>query len=179
MELDSIIATFSPLATAMVAIVAIAVGRISTRDTINKDLRLKLWEKRADAYVEMIRMLYKQDPVYVSSAKNIAEKARIGEVVEVLPVRMDSQKWEDLEASIEAYSSREVRQLYSLWKSTLANWTFLQAGCVMLFDQQKTAYPEMKDKETKTANRSTKRAMNSYCRFALNLISGNDGRLKF
>lgn len=122
------------LCMAVIAAIAITANRRSTREIISKDLRVKIWEKRANAYVELIQAINRQDVTERPSSEAILAAAHNGETVNLLTSNMGTSEWSHFEASVEVYASPEVRQLYLCWKAGISSWTWATATHVTHLD---------------------------------------------
>ena len=110
----SVMEYVSSFATAVVAVVAIVVGRRSSKDTLRNELRQRMWEKRTDTYIDILRQTQSIDP-RATTPHTIAKKAASGETVPILP-EIDTAEWLEFTARVDAVASDEVRSLFSLWK---------------------------------------------------------------
>ena len=74
----------SSLATTVVAIVAIVVGRQSSKDVLSNELRRRMWEKRTDTYIEILKRTQKVHPDKVTLDSVMGQASDGGDVV-ILP----------------------------------------------------------------------------------------------
>ncbi|MDX3101624.1 hypothetical protein [Nonomuraea angiospora] len=138
--------------TIIVAVVAIAFTRISSRESVNSQLRQKMWEKKAETYVEIIRQTTRADPHNGKTPEGYMREAAQdpGGEVRFLPVDTDDREWQDFEARVEAFASPEVRYLYSLWMSAVAGWTWTTSKSIVHADRQ-SEHHEVAKQERHTA----------------------------
>ncbi len=118
----SLLPYLSSLATTVVAIVAIVVGRRSSKDVLSYELKQRMWEKRTDTYIEILRRTQEAHPDK-TTLNTVMEQAYGGEEVVILPY-IETIEWSDFSARVDALSSNEVRLLFSLWERCLDGWTW-------------------------------------------------------
>ncbi|MEH0841892.1 hypothetical protein V6U81_05775 [Micromonospora sp. CPCC 205711] len=170
---QSLLAVLVPLAssllTAIVAVAAVVASRKSSRDTVEKDLRLSLWEKRNEIYIELLVRLDKQDPSTRPAAAGMRDKALSGEVVSILRQDPHSKDWKNFEAKLRAYASKDVWTLYSIWLATLGTWTFLRSACLthIMGDREKFDSFSKREDKTRDAILQISRKITHYVRAEL------------
>jgi hypothetical protein len=136
-------------------------NRRSTREAITKDLKIKIWEKRATTYVELLQTIDRQDVSRRPSVESIIYSSQAGKTVSLLESDMLALDWKNFEANVEVCASMEVRQLYACWKAGLSWWTFSTATHVMHLDNDwDHADPERFLQEKKDAEAAPRRAHN-------------------
>ena len=112
----------SSLATTVVAIVAIVMGRRSNKDVLSNGLKQRMWEKRTDTYIEILRRTQEAHPDKIT-LDTVMEQVSEGKEVVILPY-VETAEWGDFSARVDALSSNEVRVLFSLWERCLDGWTW-------------------------------------------------------
>lgn len=119
--------------TAVVAAIAILANRNTSRETLTGQLTQRVWERRTEVYLQVIRQTDSVDPHNLRSPEGFRESAESarGEEIPLLPTSPDSDEWREFEATIEAFASGEVRYLYWLWDSAIAAWTMAISGAVV------------------------------------------------
>lgn len=162
MNIVSVLLQFgASVCTAVVAVVAIVANRRSTREVITKDLKIKIWEKRATTYVELLQAIDRQDVTRRPSPEYMFSSAREGATVSLLESDMSTFEWKHFEANIEVYASMEVRMLYLCWKAGLSRWTWATAVHVTHLDNDlEDADPEHFLQEKRLAEAVLRRAHN-------------------
>src|ERR1700677_2854318 len=86
----------TPLLTTIVAIIAIVVSRLSSRDAITGQWRQEIWKKRSEVYLEIVRMTDKQDPMNRPTAEGFRDKAeRNHGKVELYAIDLTSDEWHE------------------------------------------------------------------------------------
>ncbi|MET8763582.1 hypothetical protein [Lentzea sp. NPDC004782] len=134
------------LLTALVATLAIVYNRKSTRDTLEVQLLQRMWEKRADVYIEMIDMVKKLNPYRGKTLEWMRDASAKGEPVSFLAKDMDSPKWRKLETRINALVSEEVLSLFELWRSAIGQYTWAAAAALLHFEKTSKHHDEMMQK---------------------------------
>ncbi|MFJ8470421.1 hypothetical protein [Kitasatospora sp. NPDC094011] len=127
----------SQAATLSIAAASVAFSRKSSREVQRREVSTKTWEKRTDTYTQILRELSDLDPTSLPTPEGFHERATAADVategVPLLPKDLDSDDWKDFRARVEAFSSEEVRYLFSLWLACLSGWTWLTMKCVIHF----------------------------------------------
>lgn len=145
----------SQILTATVAVIAILVNRRSSKDTLAGQLNQRIWERRTEIYLEMIRQTDVVDPHNLMTPEGLRDAAikTKEQKVPLLPIDPSSEEWRDFEARIEAFASPEVRFLYWLWDSAVAAWTWAISTAVSHHqhnDEEK--YQEWQERVRQTYN---------------------------
>jgi hypothetical protein len=128
------------LVTAAIAIVAVISARQSSRASLQGELRQRMWEKRTDAYLDLLRELLFFDPRDVGP-KQIADQAEDGKEVLILE-HFESREWISFVARIEAVSSDEVRYLFDIWQRALSGWTWILSKALVHLDLESEFHEE-------------------------------------
>jgi hypothetical protein len=145
----SVLPYLSSLATTVVAIVAIVVGRRSSKDVLSNELRQRMWEKRTDTYIEILKRTQEVHPDKVT-LNSVMEQASDGEDVVILPY-IETDEWLEFSARVDALSSDEVRSLFSLWERCLDGWTWCLSKLIAHRDEDDEFHLKSKA-ELETAN---------------------------
>ena len=123
--------------TAFIAGLAIIASRRSSRESVEKDLKLRMWEKRTDVYLEFLTRLDRQDPTRHRSLNQLYAEACEGETVSLLREDMGTEDWKNFEARLRAHASKEIWSFYLVWRTMLGTWAFLQGSCLIHRDTGK------------------------------------------
>lgn len=123
----------SQILTVAIAVVAILMTRRSSKETVGSQLEQKMWDKRTETYIDIIKEVTRLDPRRSPTAEGFIDKAAEadGESVDFLPVDRHSEEWRNFEARVEALASPEVRFLYWLWDATVAGWTWRMSKVII------------------------------------------------
>lgn len=148
LSLTTALPYLSSVLTAIVAIVAIVVGRRSSKDALSNQLKQRMWEKRTDTYIEILRETLSIDP-RETTAHRVAKLGSSGEKVPILP-HLESSEWLEFSARVDAVASEEVRSLFSLWERCLSGWTWILVKAVIHLDPSSEAHDESKEELEKT-----------------------------
>jgi len=112
----------SSATTAVVAVVAIVVGRLSSKDTLTTQLKQRMWERRSDLYVDALKTVQEIDVREITPDAVLKKAARGGPVL-LLPY-LDTPEWREFSARVDALASDEVRSLFSVWERCLSGWSW-------------------------------------------------------
>ncbi|WP_157441789.1 hypothetical protein [Actinoplanes awajinensis] len=148
--LTIIVPLVASILTAAVAAIAIIAGRRSSRESVEKDLRLKTWEKRTEAYLELLTKVESQDPLQAPYVEKQCKDLMQGKAVDLLRHSIEDGEWKIFEARLRAYASSDIWALYSAWLSALATWTFFRSAAIIHVTQEDAKKAqEFKNKEEK------------------------------
>lgn len=116
----------SQLLTAIIAAIAIIATRRSTKQTLDLQIKQRLWEQRVKVYVEIIDNAKKLNPYNAPTLEHMAEEtAESEDSIPMLAMDTDSDDWHSFETRVDAFASDDILSLYQLWKSSLYEYTWI------------------------------------------------------
>src|SRR4051794_28109310 len=105
MDLDpALLALVGPLATAIVATIAIMMNYRSSGRSIKKDIELKKWEKRTDAYSDLLNSIDKQDPRNAPSIEKFQSFA-VNDSAPIMALDLTGDEWRAMDVKVRLYAS--------------------------------------------------------------------------
>ena len=136
-QLTALLPYVAQFLTFIIAVVAIIAGRRSNKDTVTSELKQRMWEKRTDAYLDILRETLSFDPRDITP-HTVAKQEAEFPILE----RLETQEWLQFTARVEAVATDEVRYLFSLWERAVAGWTWILAKAIIHFDPTSKAHKE-------------------------------------
>uniref|UniRef100_UPI003F65C1A4 hypothetical protein n=1 Tax=Streptomyces albidoflavus TaxID=1886 RepID=UPI003F65C1A4 len=134
----------SQAATLAIAAAAVIFSHRASKDVSQRELTMKMWEKRTDTYTEILRATQDLDPTRRPTPEGFvtqSDDASSGDM-QLLARDLESEEWKEFTARVDSFASDEVRYLFYLWLASLSGWSWLIMKCVIHYGKDPVKYSE-------------------------------------
>lgn len=105
-------------------------SRRSSQVNVSKDIELKKWDKRTEAYLQLVTMLDKQSPDNAPNIDTVVDRAA-DRSAPMTAIDLTGDEWRVFDVRMRLFASKNVATLYAMWKALLADWTFARTSLVI------------------------------------------------
>ncbi|MFI1107364.1 hypothetical protein ACH4TU_05330 [Streptomyces physcomitrii] len=123
----------SQAVTLAIAAATVTFSYKASKEVGHRELSTKMWEKRTDAYTEILQATQTLDPTRRPTPEGFIRQSDGAppEGVELLARDLESEEWQEFTARVDSFASDEVRYLFYLWLASVSGWCWLTVKCVI------------------------------------------------